>query len=86
MRVLSMFVCLKGQFVDPVEDLLLRSGACRVIIIITILNLRSKLIRRKVKDLFHCRVYSTATLPEQLLLIDQPVGIRVVLYPLDSLT
>ena len=39
MRVLSMFVRLKGQFVDPVEDLLLRSGACRVIIIITILNL-----------------------------------------------
>ncbi len=30
MRVLPMFVGLKGQFVDPVEDLLLCSGLCRV--------------------------------------------------------
>jgi hypothetical protein len=29
-RVLPMFIGLKGQFVDPVEDLLLRSGPCRV--------------------------------------------------------
>ncbi len=29
-RVLPMFVGLKGQFVDPVEDLLLRSGPCCV--------------------------------------------------------
>jgi hypothetical protein len=29
-RVLPMFVGLKGQFVDPVEDLLLGSGPCRV--------------------------------------------------------
>ena len=27
---LPMFVGLKGQFVDPVEDLLLRSSPCRV--------------------------------------------------------
>jgi len=25
-----MFVCLKGQFDDPIEDLLLRSGPCCV--------------------------------------------------------
>jgi hypothetical protein len=25
-----MFVCLQGQFVDPVEDLLLRGDPCRV--------------------------------------------------------
>ncbi len=25
-----MFVCVKGQFVDPVEDLLLGSGPCHV--------------------------------------------------------
>ncbi len=30
MRVLPMFVGLKGQFVDPVEDLLPRSGPCCV--------------------------------------------------------
>ena len=29
-RVLPMLVCLQGQFVDPVEDLLLRGGPCRV--------------------------------------------------------
>jgi hypothetical protein len=29
-RVLPMFVGLKGQFVDPVKDLLLRCGPCRV--------------------------------------------------------
>jgi len=29
-RELPMFVGLKGQFVDPVEDLLLRSGPCCV--------------------------------------------------------
>jgi len=29
-RVLPMFVGLKGQFVDPVEDLLLGGGPCRV--------------------------------------------------------
>jgi len=29
-RVLPMFIGLKGQFVDPVEDLLLRSGPCHV--------------------------------------------------------
>ncbi len=29
MRVLPMFIGLKGQFVDPVEDLLLRNGLCR---------------------------------------------------------
>jgi hypothetical protein len=27
---LPMFVCVKGQFVDPVEDLLLGSGPCSV--------------------------------------------------------
>ena len=30
MCVLPMFVCVKGQFVDPVEDLLLGSGPCSV--------------------------------------------------------
>ncbi len=30
MRVLPMFIGLKGQFVDPVENLLLRSGPCCV--------------------------------------------------------
>ena len=30
MRVLPMFVGLKGQFVDSVKDLLLRSGMCCV--------------------------------------------------------
>ncbi len=30
MRVLPMLVCVKGQFVDPVKDLLLGSGPCRV--------------------------------------------------------
>ncbi len=30
MRVLPVFVCVKGQFVDPVEDLLLGSGPCSV--------------------------------------------------------
>ncbi len=29
-RVLPMFNFLQGQFVDPVEDLLLRGGPCRV--------------------------------------------------------
>jgi hypothetical protein len=27
---LPMFVCVKGQFVDPVKDLLLGSGPCSV--------------------------------------------------------
>ncbi len=30
MRVLAMFVCLEGQFVDTVEDLLFGCGLCRV--------------------------------------------------------
>ncbi len=30
MRVLPMFVGLKGQFVDPVKDLLLCGGPCHV--------------------------------------------------------
>ncbi len=30
MVVLPMFVHVKGQFVDPVKDLLLGSGPCRV--------------------------------------------------------
>ena len=30
MRVLPMFVGFEGQFVDPVKDLLHRSGLCRV--------------------------------------------------------
>ncbi len=30
MCVLAMFVCLEGQFVDIVEDLLFGRGPCRV--------------------------------------------------------
>ncbi len=30
MRVLAMFICLEGQFVDTVEDLLFGCGPCRV--------------------------------------------------------
>ncbi len=30
MHVLAMFVCLEGQFVDTVEDLLFGRGPCHV--------------------------------------------------------